>query len=1343
MKSWIRFLVLAIMTAMGAEGATLARWNTTDANPSLGSYEATETAEGVTANPLNIGSGLQAGGSTAANNTYAASGYDSTSAIEAMAAGDYWETSLSVETGYELQLTGITVSFGGPRSGPTTCQLAWSVDDKETWTYLREFDLTRTKTTYFENSISASELLDLAAGTVWFRLVAWGGTSAATAYGSFGRSTDGLIFEGDVIATEGMPSAVRFSPEVPLAHVGEMLTVLVRAQPSGAKLTSITVDPTPEGGVTPNLLEGMWTFVPANADFNKTFTVTATVANEYGEATDSVGVQVKWTVAEENGVTWRFCLAGETATVTGAYPTEGELTIPSSLDGYPVTSIGEGAFSNCNDLTSVTIPDSVTNIASNAFADCSGLTSLMIPESVTTIGRSAFFGCTDLTSVAIPQVVCNQGVSWVFPDSYHLLTNVVIESMVTGIWAGCFSDCASLEGFEVDIGNEAYASMDGVLFSKDGKTLICFPCKKGGSYTVLDGVESILNSALQNCTNLITVTFPNSLKRIGNFAFSKCSRLSEATLPDSVESVGGYAFSDCTGLVELSLPNNLTRIETNAFSGCRSMKTLTIPHGVGNIGSYAFENCSSLSSLSIGRGVRSIGTQAFAGCASLKTLTFPQHLASLGTGAFSNCTSLTSVMILGNLGSFSAPFPACPNLNAVVFGGNVTAIGNYLCWGLNNLTSVVIPPGVTNIGNRAFYGCSSLKTLKIPDGVLSMGIRSLAGCVSLASLTIPNTVTNIGSSAFENCKSLATLYAPASWEGTDKLDNASVPRTCTIVYGESGEQEGFGGTEIIGNVSWTYAVSNSVACIVHVSPADGELVVPTALAGYLVTSIEDGAFSGCSELVSLTIPDSVTSVGADVFSGCDGLTELHVPTWWTGTDILENASVPATCEIVYGEDGLDAENIDGVTWFYVAIDDMVTVIDVYPVPGHLVVPAMLDELPVGNIGSSAFAGYTAIESAVLSENVTHVGRFAFEGCSALKTVTILGAITDDWKKEGDSPFGGCSSLTTVNLGNEMTKIGNYMFDDCCSLQTLTIPDSITNIGNRAFGFCSSLESLDLGQGLVRIGDATFRTCTALKSVTIPNSVTTIGAHVFYQCSNLEEVTLGNGVRTTGQAVFRDCDALKSVTLPNGLERMGIETFYNCSSLQTLWIPETVTSIGRNSFYGCNALETLWVPISWEGTDMLEKTAVPDGCKICYYNPNAGENETITTPVPVPYSWLDENAASLLEANTNDYEAVAMGAAANGRPVWECFVADLSPTDAAAEFKLKSFSFENGQPVVKWEPDLTGRTDRVYRVWARSSVEVPEPEGEGVLDGWRDVTDQESTWVTNGWRFFRVDVELPK
>ena len=162
--------------------------------------------------------------------------------------------------------------------------------------------------------------------------------------------------------------------------------------------------------------------------------------------------------------------------------------------------------------------------------------------------------------------------------------------------------------------------------------------------------------------------------------------------------------------------------------------------------------------------------------------------------------------------------------------------------------------------------------------------------------------------------------------------------------------------------------------------------------------------------------------------------------------------------------------------------------------------------------------------------------------------------------------------------------------------------------------------------------------------------------------------------------------------------------------------------------------------------MLVGTEVPDGCKICYYNPDASGNETVTTPVPVPHNWLEENAASLLETNANDYEATASGVAANGRSVWECYLAGVSPTNPAAAFLLKAVSVIDGVPKLEWEPDLNqgGATERTYRVWGRKDLIIPDAdeEEETTRDGWTDVTEKKALGMEEGWRFFRVSVELP-
>ena len=200
------------------------------------------------------------------------------------------------------------------------------------------------------------------------------------------------------------------------------------------------------------------------------------------------------------------------------------LTLPDALDGHAVTAIGDYAFYECYKLTSATIPDSVTSIGDGAFCQCWYLTSVTIPDSVTSIGDWAFSFCHSLTSVTIP-------------DS------------VTSIGANPFAHCSSLTLIAVSPDHPVLAVIDGVLFSKADKRLVCYPYAfTASSYSVPQGVESIGDSAFSGCYELTSVAIPDSVTFIGKAAFSGCVWLKSVTIPDSVTSIGDIAFLGCESL---------------------------------------------------------------------------------------------------------------------------------------------------------------------------------------------------------------------------------------------------------------------------------------------------------------------------------------------------------------------------------------------------------------------------------------------------------------------------------------------------------------------------------------------------------------------------------------------------------------------------------------------------------------------------------------------------------------------------------------------------------------------------------------------------------------------------
>ncbi len=222
-------------------------------------------------------------------------------------------------------------------------------------------------------------------------------------------------------------------------------------------------------------------------------------------------------------------------------------SLTSVTIGNSVTSIGYNAFYNCESLTSVTIGDSVTSIGESAFYDCSSLTSVVIPDCVTSIGAGAFSGCTQLKSVNIGNNVVYLEID-AFGDCTSLET-VVIGSSLRGMSVTTFLNCTGITQIIVNSENQTYKSIDGNLYSIDGKVLIKYAVGKGQtSFTIPNSVTSIYDEAFARCDSLTKIVLPNNLKEIGVASFGLCTSLKEIVIPDSVISVGDYAFAFCDSL---------------------------------------------------------------------------------------------------------------------------------------------------------------------------------------------------------------------------------------------------------------------------------------------------------------------------------------------------------------------------------------------------------------------------------------------------------------------------------------------------------------------------------------------------------------------------------------------------------------------------------------------------------------------------------------------------------------------------------------------------------------------------------------------------------------------------
>ena len=440
------------------------------------------------------------------------------------------------------------------------------------------------------------------------------------------------------------------------------------------------------------------------------------------------------------------------------------VVIPSEYKGLPVKEISTSAFSNCKNLTSVEIPNSVTSIGEYAFSNCWRLLSITIPDSVTSIGDFTFYNCSSLTSITIPNSVTSIGNS---AFSYcNSLKSVYYKGTANG-WAKI-----SIDSF----GNSDLTSATRYYYSENEPT-------ESGEYWRYD-----TNGEIETCH----VHAYNALKFNSENHWYECScggknnldphfggtatYTEKAICEVCAQPYGDYVVEPFTEGLRFSLQNDNSYAVTDYTGTATEVKIPSTYKGlyVTSIGKSAFSICSSLTSVTIPDSVTSIGEYAFYGCSSLTSITLPFVGASKdGTsnthfgyifGANSSSynddyvpTSLKKVIITSATSIGEDAFYNCSSLTSVTIPGSVTSIGNSAFSGCSSLTSITIPESVTSIGNAAFYRCSSLTSVVIPDSVTSIGDYAFRYCTSLTSVEIGDSVNSIGFAAFGDCSSLTSV----------------------------------------------------------------------------------------------------------------------------------------------------------------------------------------------------------------------------------------------------------------------------------------------------------------------------------------------------------------------------------------------------------------------------------------------------------------------------------------------------------------------------------------------------------------------------------------------------------
>ena len=522
------------------------------------------------------------------------------------------------------------------------------------------------------------------------------------------------------------------------------------------------------------------------------------------------------------------------------------------------------------------------------------------------------------------------------------------------------------------------------------------------------GVMDALPGWSSYSSSIKKVVIGNGVTKIANSAFYGCTNLTSVSLPDSLEDIGSAAFYDCKGLTTVVIPANVYEISQSAFEGCSNLSKVTLQCNLWKIGAAVFRNCSSLTTINIPEQLETVGYNAFEGCTSLSAIVLPDTVKSIRDSAFKDC---------------------------------------------KNLKQITIPSSVSDITNDAFNGCTSLKTVTIPETVTRIYHRAFQGCTGLTEIHLTQSLKIVWSSAFAGCSSLGDVYYNGSeteWNNIKVYsDNAPLLNATLHTSGSSsfnGDSGNFGN-----GFSWSLSKDGilTITGSGNMADFDSEKIgdyyfykapwndyknkINKVVFSGNITSIGNGAFNGCINLKTLTLPNSITSIGRETISN-SGITSLSIPSGVT--KIVDNAFINCTSlETVSISSGVQTIGENA-----------------FRSCTNLSKVTMAEGLTV--IGDCAFRDCSKLTGVSIPDSVTTLGSYSFSG-AGLKEITIPGKI----KTISEGSFSSCSNLTGLIIKSGVTVIGVESFLSCTKLSSVTIPSTVTKISNNAFKDCKSISTV--------------------------------------------------------------------------------------------------------------------------------------------------------------------------------------------------------------------------------------------------------------------------------------------
>ena len=931
------------------------------------------------------------------------------------------------------------------------------------------------------------------------------------------------------------------------------------------------------------------------------------------------GLAYTWKSLKVNNISYTgWCVTGL------GQSTASKIVIPEFYEKQPVYFIGESAFKNKSNITSLTIP------------------------SVVYIGKYAFYGCTYLTEVnynafSVADFGANNyvfynagtkgdGITFTISDNVRYIPSYFFRPYGTG----------TENSYAPKIKNLIFEKISGLMGMKS-------PDSFYGSVEItnlyIDSLEDWLSFEFMYSSNPLThaknfyvdgellteLVIPDTVTTVPTYAFYGFDSLTKVTIPSHVTSIGDHAFDVCSNLNEVIVENGVTSIGDYSFART-AISEVTVPDSVTHIYDGAFKDCKSLCAINIGKGLQYLGSSVFDGCTLFKEI----HINDLSAWCSLEC--------------YGELLPTSSSLNKIEYD---------LYLGDELIRDLVIPEGVDHINNGVFWNCKSIVSLTVPDSVVSIGERAFADCENLTSVEIADSVAEIGWGAFYGCNNVVSITLPFIG-ANNKADNTNTH--LGYIFGSDYQDNNKkvpsklktviinGDTEFIGNRAF-YNCGNIT-----------EIILPSSL-----TSISNEAFYDCSSLETIAIPGGVTKIGGNAFYGCTAIDGVYIEdlTAWFGITFDNEYSNPLySGKLLYleGELVVDLEVPESVTEikayafhgcmsivnvtlhenlkkiYSYAFEDCMKLNSVVNLSELNIVAGSTDNgyvayyaervsstpqevvnldgfifikgwpyllsyigedtnvvLPESfndngyNICSYAFYDCDFIKSLVIPKNVSRIEKSAIYGCDGLENISLpfVGESNTSELSHFGYIFGAANysenpsyvpaSLKSVTV-TRMSHIRENDFYRCSKITSIAL-DEMSRLDKSAFYGCSSLEKLAIPLAdvpylgyLFGASKYTYNSTyvpTTLKSVTVLYGE--IGDYMFYDCSGITDINISEKVYgCIGTYAFGECTSLTSINLPYEITSIENFAFYNCKKLTNVYFDASIFAVDEHNYIFYNA-----------------------------------------------------------------------------------------------------------------------------------------------------------------------------